>query len=104
VLPGHFDVDLRAACTALGVRDVRLAREDEFAAAFPDCEPGTMPPLGNLYGFPVHVDELGEEGSIVFQVGTHTDAMSISYRDFTRLARPKVARLGFVPDKTLRAS
>jgi Ala-tRNA(Pro) deacylase len=101
VLSGHFDVDLRAAGTALGVREVRLAREDEFAAAFPDCEPGTMPPLGNLYGIPVHVEEaLEEDESIVFQVGTHTDTMTISYRDFARLARPKVHRLGFVPGKS----
>jgi Ala-tRNA(Pro) deacylase len=105
VLPGDFDVDLRAAGTALGVREVRLAREDEFVAAFPDCEPGTMPPLGNLYGIPVHVDEaLEEDESIVFRVGTHTDTMSISYRDFTKVARPKIDRLGFVPEKTLRAS
>jgi Ala-tRNA(Pro) deacylase len=105
VLPSHFQVDLEAAKAALGGRDVRLAREGEFAPSFPDCEPGTMPPFGSLYGIPVYVDEtLADNERIVFQAGTHTDAMSVSYRDFTRLVRPTMARLGYVPGKVSRAS
>ena len=44
-LPAPWRVDVDRARGALGAREVRLAREDEFVAAFPDCEVGAMPPL-----------------------------------------------------------
>jgi len=38
---------------------------------------GVMPPFGNLYGVPTYVDKsLGREEYIVFQAGTHTDAIN----------------------------
>jgi Ala-tRNA(Pro) deacylase len=91
-LPAPYRVDLGKAGAVLGAKDVRLAREEEFAAAFPDCEVGAMPPFGNLYAVPVYVDKsLAEDESIVFQAGTHTDTMSLKYADFERLVRPIVA-------------
>jgi Ala-tRNA(Pro) deacylase len=98
VLPSHVRVDLEATGAALGGRDVRLADESEFAQFFPDCEPGAMPPFGNLYGIPVYAEQ------IAFQLGTHTETMSIPYAEFVRLARPTLARLGFVPGKVAQAS
>ena len=94
-LPAPWRVDLERAAGALGARDVRLAREDEFVAAFPDCEPGAMPPFGNLYRLQVYVDpSLAEDDIIHFPVGTHTDSMSLKYRDFARLVGPTVAAFG----------
>ncbi len=91
-LPAPYRVDLDRAAAMLGAKEVRLAKEDEFAAAFPRCEVGAMPPLGNLYGLDVYVDNtLAEDECIVFQAGTHTDTISMKYADFARLARPKVA-------------
>jgi Ala-tRNA(Pro) deacylase len=105
VLPADCRVDLEATSMAMGGRTVRLAREEEFADAFPDCEPGTMPPFGTLYGIPVYIDQaLAQNEWFVFQAGTHTDTMSIAYSDYARLVRPSVARLGFVPGKLRRAS
>jgi Ala-tRNA(Pro) deacylase len=105
VLPAHYRVDLEATREALGVRTVRLAREGEFTDSFPDCEPGTMPPFGTMYGIPVWIDQaLSQNEWFVFQAGTHTDTMSIDYGDYARLVRPRVARLGFVPGKLRRAS
>ena len=91
-LPAPSKVDLAKAGAVLGAREVRLAREEEFAAAFPDCEVGAMPPFGNLYDVPVYVDKtLSEDDTIVFQAGSHTDTMSLNYADFERLAQPVVA-------------
>lgn len=91
VLPAPSMVDLAKVADALGAPDVRLAREEEFAAAFPDCEPGAMPPFGNLYDLPVYVDEtMGRSERIVFQAGKHTVTMNVVYADFARLADPKV--------------
>jgi Ala-tRNA(Pro) deacylase len=94
VLPAPARLDLAKAGAVLGAREVRLAHEAEFAAAFPDCDLGAMPPFGNLYGLPVYVDQaLAANDTIYFEAGTHTDTMSLAYADFARLVRPTVADL-----------
>ena len=91
-LPAPYQVDLEKATAALGVKEARLAEEEEFEDTFPDCEVGAMPPFGNLYGVPVYVEEsLAEDDMIIFRSGTHTDTMSVSYADFERLVEPTVA-------------
>lgn len=91
VLPASSRADLNQVRTVLGAKEIRLAHEREFADAFPDCEVGTMPPFGNLYGIPVYVEKrLTEQETMVFPVGTYTDTMSLTYADFERLVQPKV--------------
>jgi Ala-tRNA(Pro) deacylase len=92
VLPASRMVDLAKVADVVGERDVRMASESEFAPAFPDCEPGAMPPFGNLYDVPVYADTaMGRSQHIVFQAGTHTLTMGIAYADFERAVRPTVA-------------
>lgn len=94
VLPASERVDLGKARSALGASKVRLATETEFAAAFPDCDAGAMPPFGHLYGLRIHVDEaLARNERIVFQAGTHTTTMWMRYADYAELERPSVADL-----------
>jgi Ala-tRNA(Pro) deacylase len=51
-----------------------------------------MPPFGRLYGVPTYVDKsLTEDDFIVFEAGTHSDAIKMSYPDYARLAEPQVA-------------
>jgi len=91
VLPASYQVDLNKVQAMLGARDIRLAHEAEFANIFPDCEVGTMPPFGNLYGIAVYLEKrLTEEETMVFPVGTYTDTMSLKYADFERLVDPIV--------------
>jgi Ala-tRNA(Pro) deacylase len=100
VLPAPYRVDLAKACSALGAKEIRLAHEPDFAAAFPDCEIGAMPPFGNLYGLPVYVDAaLSEDETIVVQAGTHTDTVSLTYADYARLVQPTVAALAARPGR-----
>jgi Ala-tRNA(Pro) deacylase len=74
---------------------VTLATEQEFQGLFPGCEVGAMPPFGNLFGLPVYVEEeLTRDRSIVFNAGTHAEAVRMDYADFARLVQPKVARFG----------
>jgi Ala-tRNA(Pro) deacylase len=97
-LPASYQVDMEKAGPALGAQDVRLAHEEEFEGSFPDCEVGAMPPFGNLYDLTVYVEEtLAEDEKIVFRAGTHTDTMSVSYADFERLVRPRVAEFADLP-------
>jgi Ala-tRNA(Pro) deacylase len=51
-----------------------------------------MPLFGNLYGLDVYVDQsLTEDKEIVFQGGTHSDAIRMRYWDFVGLVFPVVA-------------
>jgi Ala-tRNA(Pro) deacylase len=96
VLPATKKLDLELLEKASGAQHATLASEREFQDTFPDCEPGGMPPFGNLYGLDVFVDEhLAEDEMIAFNAGTHAELIQLSYRDFTRLVRPRVAPLAF---------
>lgn len=93
VVPAPRPVNLRAAEAAMGAK-VELAREEEFADRFMDCEVGAEPPFGNLYGMPVFVDgSLGKGTEIVFNAGRHDEAMRMRYADFERLVHPAVMSL-----------
>lgn len=92
VLPSNFRIDFAQLKEVLGARDVRLATEDEFKGLFPDCQIGTMPPFGNLYGLDVYVERaLTKDEDIIFQAGTHLAAVKLRYEDFANLVHPKVA-------------
>jgi Ala-tRNA(Pro) deacylase len=90
-LPASRRVDTAKAARALEAQEVRLAQEQEFAATFPDCQVGAMPPFGNLYNVPIYVDKaLTDDDTIVFRAGTHTDTVSLKYADFERLVSPTI--------------
>jgi Ala-tRNA(Pro) deacylase len=90
VLPGSKHVRLDKISASLG-KPVRLATELEFSDLFPDCELGAMPPFGALYNLPVYMDEsLGKDKEVIFNAGTHHDAVRMAYGDFVRLAAPNV--------------
>jgi len=90
VLPADHQIDLEKVGKAIG-KTASLDREEEFKSLFPDCATGAMPPFGNLYGLPTYVDErLAQEEYIVFEAGTHTDAVKMSYRDYEKIVKPRV--------------
>jgi Ala-tRNA(Pro) deacylase len=96
VLPAPYRLNIDKARALLGVEDARLAKEKEFAALFPDCATGAMPPFGNLYDVPVYVDQtLAAQPNIVFRIGTHRETMKIVYADFDRLAEPTVGEFAW---------
>jgi Ala-tRNA(Pro) deacylase len=88
VIPGDSMIDLEKAAEALHVRSVRLAREDEFAPSFPDCERGAEPPFGALYGVPTLVDQGLESPRITFNAGTHTETITMALGDYWELTKP----------------
>jgi Ala-tRNA(Pro) deacylase len=91
VVPAPYRLDFGKVGVLLGAKKVSLAKEEDFAGLFPDCETGAMPPFGNLYDVPVYADKaLGEEEHIVYRIGTHRETIKMSYADFARLAQPRV--------------
>jgi Ala-tRNA(Pro) deacylase len=95
VLPATYHVDPARLERLAGAAKVRLATEQELAPLYKDCEPGAMPPFGCLYGQRVFVDRsLVNDPEIVFNAGTHVDAVRMRYDDFARLTNPVVGDFG----------
>lgn len=94
VVPADMIVDLERLRELARARVVRLGTEDEIARLYPECERGAMPPLGPLYGQRVYVDtSLIDEPEIVFNAGTHADAIGMGYNDFAEIVKPVVGAL-----------
>jgi Ala-tRNA(Pro) deacylase len=93
VLAADHHIDLVKIEKAVG-KPVSLGNENDFKSLFPDTAIGAMPPFGNLYGLPTYVDKhLAEQDYIVFEAGTHTDAIKMSYSDYEKIVKPKVEEL-----------
>ena len=91
VLPASMKVDFGRLLDATGAQEVELAHENEFKDLFPDCDLGTMPPLGNLFGMRTFVaEELTEDEEIAFNAGSTTELIKLAYSDFERLVQPRV--------------
>jgi Ala-tRNA(Pro) deacylase len=93
VLPADHQIDLEKVEKVIG-KTASLDSEKEFKSLFPDCAIGAMPPFGNLYGLPTYVDKsLAAQDYIVFEAGTHSDAIKLSYRDYEKIVKPQVEDL-----------
>ena len=91
VVQANHGVDLDRLMELAGAQTIRLANEGELKWLFPDCELGAMPPFGPMYRQPVFVDAaLAAEEQIVFNGGTHRDAVLMTYGDFEALTNPVV--------------
>lgn len=93
VLAAPSLVNLDRLLELVGGREIRLAEESELRHLYPDCEPGAMPPFGSLYGQAVFADvALASEPRIVFNAGTHTEAIAMRWADFAKSVRPIIGR------------
>ena len=80
VMPAPYRVNFERFKEQTGANQVELASEQEFKDKFPDCEPGAMPPFGNLYGMEVYAAKnLAEEMEIAFCAGAHGELIRIAY-------------------------
>jgi Ala-tRNA(Pro) deacylase len=94
VMHANQRLDMERLLYAASALSGEIVPEHEFADLFRDCEPGAMPPFGNLYGLDVYVDEeLMDDRDIAFNAGTHSELVRMAFRDYERLVQPKFASL-----------
>ena len=90
VLPASYHINPEKLGKLVGA-SVAPVPERECSQLFPDCQPGAVPPFGELYGLPVYLDEtLARAPEIIFSVGTLSDGIRMGNADFLRLAKPRV--------------
>lgn len=91
VLPASEQIEFSLLREALKAKSVKLLHETDFRGRFPGCEPGAMPPFGNLYGMPVFVSRtLADDKNIAFMAGSHRETIMMPYADYERLVHPKM--------------
>jgi len=94
-LPACHQIDLQALRVQLQAREVTLADEQKLSELFPDCELGAEPPIGRLYNMPTLMDEsLVADARVMFQAGTHQDAITMSLTEYRRVAQPEMGYFG----------
>lgn len=94
VIPSNGQINFAKLRETTGKPGVDLASESEFKDKFSGCEVGAMPPFGNLYDMPVFVsNQLSKQDHILFNAGSHSELMQLTYQDFERLVKPKVVAL-----------
>ena len=104
-LPATHRVDLSLLQMELGAEETRLANEQELQSLCCDCELGAEPPIGWLFGLPTFMDEsLFDDGQVTFQAGNHREAVTMSFMDYFRLAKPAVGHFGQDASRAIRGS
>ena len=94
-LPASYRIDLDALQRELGAQDMSLAKESELEEVFDDCELGAEPPIGAIFGLPTIMDDsLTGADQVLFQAGTHGEAVMMRMEDYRRIAQPGVGHFG----------
>ncbi len=89
ILPASRHVNLERVRAVLHAREIRLASEAEMEKCFTDCEVGAIPALRHWKNVGVLMDRsLNVEGPILFQAGTHADAVRLNFRDWYEMVNP----------------
>jgi Ala-tRNA(Pro) deacylase len=98
VLSAPLRVELEAVRQHFGAKEVRLAREEELSRLFPDCEAGAMPALPDPAVSRISMDRrLLSQLEIVFEAGSHSEALKMAREDYMRLADSDVFEFAEAP-------
>jgi Ala-tRNA(Pro) deacylase len=91
VLPACCKVNFDALKSVLEASEVYLVDEKELAGLFPGCQIGAEPPFGSLYGLPTIMDDrLRADEFIVFQDGSHDEAIRLELSEYLRIECPRI--------------
>ena len=92
VIPASDRLDLEKLARAAGAARAQLLTERELAAAYPQFEPGAVPPFGGRDGDTVVVDEaVAACDRIVVEAGYHDTSLRVRAEDVIALTGAAVA-------------
>jgi Ala-tRNA(Pro) deacylase len=83
-------VDNKKLRQILQTRRVRFANSEELLE-LTGCQPGAVPPFGNLFGLPVFMDDaLLSEDTVYFNCGSHTVSLRMSREDLAQATESQI--------------
>ena len=93
VMPADLGLDNNAVRRLLGVKRLRFADKEELLT-LTGLTPGSVPPMGSLFGIETICDErLAENESINFNAGSHSESLKLRYGDYIAFESPRIARI-----------
>jgi Ala-tRNA(Pro) deacylase len=93
VLPACCLIDIGRLRGLIGRGEVALASVEEIHRIAPTCEPGGLPPFGELFGMPTVVDEsITLCRDITTPAGDLHTAIRMRATEYLRLASPRIGR------------
>ncbi len=91
VVPADRKLDSRKARAGFGVKALRFATREEVEQ-LTTLQPGSIPPLGSLFGLPTYCDPaLADNASINFNAGDHALSVQMPYADYVALEKPTIS-------------
>jgi Ala-tRNA(Pro) deacylase len=91
-LPACYRVDLSELKDQLLADEVEVVDENQLRERFYGCDLGAAPPIGWLFGMTTLIDESLVHGDrVLFQAGTHVDAVEMSLADYRRVTQAEMA-------------
>jgi Ala-tRNA(Pro) deacylase len=85
VLDAEDHLDLLKARHVLGASHVRLMTESELAESCPGCDVGATPPVGAIFGLPMHVDlAIHDAPVLTFHAGSHRYTVHVDRQSWER--------------------
>lgn len=89
-IAGDQKVDTKVFKELYGVRDLRMATPDEVQKVT-GVSIGAVPPFGHIFNIPFYMEKgLRENKNIFFNAGLHTKSISLSEKDYEKVARPVI--------------
>ena len=90
VVPADRKLDSRVVRRVKGWRKLRFASREEVLE-LTGLVPGSIPPLGSLFGLPTLCDErLRDNERINFNAGDHSISVSMRYADYVLVEDPEM--------------
>ncbi len=85
VVPSDALIDFNEL-KALTQRDLEFISLDKVKDLFPDCEPGCVPPIGDLYKMETYFDSrLLKASSVIFEAGSQNCLLRLSNLEFSKV-------------------
>jgi len=94
VLPAHLKLDSKKVKSALDIKNLRFASEDEILTITHGVQRGAIPPFGNLFGIKVYVDPLlFNNEKIVFNAGDRRFSIAMKSEDYRKIVKPELLNM-----------
>ncbi len=105
VIPANCNLVQNEISRLFNAPELSIVPEFLFQERFPECEPGAMPPFGNLYSMDVYIaDELTQNRSMTFNGGSHTLLINMLTDDFLNITTTQVINQGYRTNHGVRFS
>jgi Ala-tRNA(Pro) deacylase len=84
-------IDIKKLEKIVGDKLSFASKEEVLQAT--NCEPGSVPPFGKLFGLPTFLDESVLENDFVnFNIGMLTKSVKISKQDLLKIMKPTISK------------